>query len=957
MNKSKVVFIISIFTAHLGYAQIQSNPNVVEFKSPQATQIEKVGLVGNSLQTGQINPSISIYTINTGELSIPINLSYSNTGLRIGENATWVGLGWNLFVGGLITQTVKGVPDNSPNGLIQPGANVNLLRYLNNQMALSEQKNYEYAVSTLDQDSERDIFNFNFLGNSGSFYFDANGVIRQFSRSDLKITYSQSTGFFSITDNKAFTYTFGTKEVTSFSQDDIMSNTPLIVNGNTWYLTSINTPLNDVITFQYEDGGSFNEISYPYSLTFGARIVSGAGQFAMCGVDNGLADIGIAQVFSTATEKHLKQITTSNGKVVFNMAALREDLTYVGSGGGKAKALDEILVQTNDGAVIQKTKFTYSHFLNVSSVPKNRLKLVKITTSDNAGSNTLDHTFAYYNENSIFPPLGLLSKDFDHWGYYNGAGNTTTIPTFNAGLVNGQAGQYNGADKNAKGIYSQYGMLKQIQYPTGGRASFEYEPNRINLSGNTTIPLFINTAGIANLASFEVGGNRIKTVTYYDYEQHEAYKQYFEYSEEADLKYTPNYLTPKTRINESYDGLGDIRNCGTFWVVSDRPVNSMPGSHIEYSSVIEKRQSSGDNGYVKTYFKKTTDWGSSVYPFPTIINSNWRSGITDVNEIYKQTAPGNYSIINKSTSGYTAGMSNPMLLEGSSAKITLDQVSLYNIDMANAPSRYIRAIYTYFTEDFKQNGTTEYTYTDNGQQTTANTFFYENPNHNQVTKQVTQNSKGNTETTVFKYPHDFATVQPYTEMINRNNVAPVIEQVQTNITLNKELARTKTNYQFWQNNTIVQLQSVQKSILGNPFDNEVVINAYDDKGNILETVGKDGIVTAYIWGYGKNYPVAKISNKPYADAVQQSGIDLAVVNAPVDDAAMRTELNKLRGLPDAFVTTYTYKPLIGITSETEPNGKTRYYEYDALMRLKMIKDQDGNTVKTFDYQHKTGVGY
>jgi hypothetical protein len=55
---------------------------------------------------------------------------------------------------------------------------------------------------------------------------------------------------------------------------------------------------------------------------------------------------------------------------------------------------------------------------------------------------------------------------------------------------------------------------------------------------------------------------------------------------------------------------------------------------------------------------------------------------------------------------------------------------------------------------------------------------------------------------------------------------------------------------------------------------------------------------------------------------------------------------------DAQMTTYTYEPLIGMTSQCDVNNKVSYYEYDGLGRLKLIKDQDGNILKTFDYNYK-----
>lgn len=130
---------------------------------------------------------------------------------------------------------------------------------------------------------------------------------------------------------------------------------------------------------------------------------------------------------------------------------------------------------------------------------------------------------------------------------------------------------------------------------------------------------------------------------------------------------------------------------------------------------------------------------------------------------------------------------------------------------------------------------------------------------------------------------------------------------------------------------------------------------YDSAGNARQYTTAAGITTAIIRGYGGLYPVAQVTGKTYADVVQQSGIDMTIINNPASDAALRTELAKLRALPGCQVVTRTYNPLVGVTSETDANGKTLYYQYDAFSRLQCIKDQDGHTVKKFDYAYKTGI--
>ncbi|MFT3945700.1 MAG: RHS repeat protein [Agriterribacter sp.] len=68
------------------------------------------------------------------------------------------------------------------------------------------------------------------------------------------------------------------------------------------------------------------------------------------------------------------------------------------------------------------------------------------------------------------------------------------------------------------------------------------------------------------------------------------------------------------------------------------------------------------------------------------------------------------------------------------------------------------------------------------------------------------------------------------------------------------------------------------------------------------------------------------------------------LTGPVDDVRIFPK--------DAFMTSYTYDPLIGMTSQTDPSGKVITYEYDSFGRLKTIKDKDGNVLKTMDYQYQ-----
>jgi YD repeat-containing protein len=54
---------------------------------------------------------------------------------------------------------------------------------------------------------------------------------------------------------------------------------------------------------------------------------------------------------------------------------------------------------------------------------------------------------------------------------------------------------------------------------------------------------------------------------------------------------------------------------------------------------------------------------------------------------------------------------------------------------------------------------------------------------------------------------------------------------------------------------------------------------------------------------------------------------------------------------EAFMTTYTYNELGAVTSETDVNNQTIYYEYDLFNRLTIERDQDKNIIKKICYRY------
>lgn len=61
-------------------------------------------------------------------------------------------------------------------------------------------------------------------------------------------------------------------------------------------------------------------------------------------------------------------------------------------------------------------------------------------------------------------------------------------------------------------------------------------------------------------------------------------------------------------------------------------------------------------------------------------------------------------------------------------------------------------------------------------------------------------------------------------------------------------------------------------------------------------------------------------------------------------------LDEVRVIPTmALMKTYTYKPLVGKTSETDANGATIYYEYDGFNRPSAVRDNEKNLLESVTY--------
>lgn len=110
----------------------------------------------------------------------------------------------------------------------------------------------------------------------------------------------------------------------------------------------------------------------------------------------------------------------------------------------------------------------------------------------------------------------------------------------------------------------------------------------------------------------------------------------------------------------------------------------------------------------------------------------------------------------------------------------------------------------------------------------------------------------------------------------------------------------------------------------------VTYDSYDANSNLTQYTTANGTPVSIIWGYNGQYPLAKVEGAYYNTLSSYiSVLEPASNNGTLTPASFES----LRNLSGALVTSYVYKPLLGVTSVTQPNGQTEYYSYDKAGRL------------------------
>lgn len=474
--------------------------------TPEAESLGRYGNFEVSEYSGALDIKIPLCTIKSGDVTFPIDLYYDATGVKVDQDATIVGLGWNLNFGGYINHIVCGLDDfgNEPLSSseiykkywsdklvsdeypfqsfhhfgtpLEPNPNIpnedcipdTILIKLKTIYRNNKQLNNDMA----DGHYIPDIFTAYFFGYHLSFYIDRcdnNKIVILNDNSkkyNITFKYDPYPGsypeYFVITDDRGINYKF-----CAFKEFDYKDS---------YYLTNIygadGINGNNAVSIEYKQifynlSNSHTNVKEINTLT---ECIS---EYCSASINLVFDAISVNAKYSNSQMGDSRKVYPSKIKTALNVIEFnyqdREDI--IGS-----KAISSMIVKSEGGNEVKKISFSYDYYnekLCARNFTKKRLRLCGVNINEK------EYKFSYNSDE--LPEFGAHSKDY--WGYYNGVNNGTLCGTPKYTIENGNVKEVKSlgdANRYASEDFCKIGMLKKITYPTGGYSVYDFEINRFN---------------------------------------------------------------------------------------------------------------------------------------------------------------------------------------------------------------------------------------------------------------------------------------------------------------------------------------------------------------------------------------------------------------------------------------------------------------------------------------------
>lgn len=998
-----LILFVCVFVCDTLHAQnIKIDLPSVTQHSPEGTSVTKYANYPVNYSVGLPEIKIPIFEIQEGELTLPLYLSYHASGLKPYEGSGWVGTGWSLFSNPSIVRNINGLPDER-----QGEGYLFIQRHYNDITDNDLKKTHLSHMLEGLIDEEPDQFSYRLADGSGSFYAnnDREFITRPYRALNIQGNTATSLKTFNVKDEKGWLYHFGDGSNYQVSDNSggcvnewLCNYIKAPVSGkqinftyqNMKHITSFGSPMNDVIIIndrQLQEGptltlksSGFSEV---YKLKNGEKTYKGSSHEGIQAAPRYTSESTFA--------RYLSQISFSNGKILFHMDEENKE------------TLRSVEVYDQANRLIKKIEFYITPY-------NENTPLTKLDSITIQGQDTERASYVFdYNSTSVVP--NLATKGIDHWGFYNGMDNDHTVPQ---GEVEYEEGDFNVTtvklpigDANRESTEAmQFGVLRSIVSPEGTLTDFTYE---VNKTKNYTKKKVIGPD------SCLVGGLRISKIEVTDLQTNRPvrirYISYYDQSIERIIKFT-DYGTPKRAVSLNdygyYQNKIELSNYAAeesrMQIYCSTPLTSIAwngGSSVLYPHVLEREYCPSTNEEHCTKYDydipdfspeelKTT---MSDMPFSkNMLGNDFRIGSLIKKEVFKPKGTGHIllnripietteykwicqnSYVSNSTEymKYNAYHKSNLISFGKAycpASILGDVGELEISNYRDANTRYTSWFPTVGVMVLQKETHTRYT--EDGKSTVyTKEYDYDDCAYNPVPiKITTTKSDGTSFKEVFKYPEDIVVREhegsdpDLGPMESQEDLGEVylmsnhrMTELLEHIIINGNCKTTYRNKYVSGHPKEVKVKTSGMS----GFETRINYHNFDFSGNPVYITKDDSTKVVYLWLRTGQFPIAEIHGATYkeVDTAVRTVFNATDITALSQWSSLTDE--KLRNgelqhaLPNALVTTYTYQPLVGMTSVTDPRGVTTYYEYDTLGRLKgtyLIESGVKKVIESYNYHY------
>lgn len=954
-------------------------PQNLGFSTPQTAELAKYVPSTVDYYNGLLDFELPILHYKDASFNIPITIKYISDGFKPGRRPSLIGNNWNLNVGGVITRNVLGRPDDENginqnmfrDGLLAARRNGKYINYskeeLYNLNVPKASNAYPGNIGDLEHDFAPDIFNFSFGGHKGYFFIGNDGKVKsslgegfqididKLSIQDHKTSeYSPINSTIKITTPDGYVYEFG--GTISHLEYNIPNNptgaTTSTIQINSWYLNSIHNINNKrTVYFSYKKHVQRNE--YKNFIYFKSSYTIWPDIFVP-GYPMTINDpFSNYHTYKDNLETPIiDEIIIDDIRIKFKIGSFNK--SFYNEGNYDLLYLDEIIESHGN---TQKT-ISFEYLLKGNYFFLRHLKL------NNQAINPDIYSFDY-NFNTTLPDTRTIAVD--HWGYWNGGF-----------AIDEDTKNYLENIDNRKAVNTAVAdvtMLTKITFPTMGETRITYEPNSYNYwhQKNTSDKI----EWVSNYSSTPIacGGVRIKNIIDYDPVSKNEITRSYSYVTPDGKGSGIIGTIPKYRWDDHTVQWGQSQFINGQWIrfrtegihfsISSNTIGRLQNiseHHIGYSDVIEKYE---DSSTVRYHF-------TSMLDTPDDENMKWKvensSGVQSYNTIYADLEK--YGLYNlNDMSGYrgkllskiTYSSKQKMLLTQAYTYNTHEWLNNYEISILSTstglvsnriyytPCRIVKEVQTDFNgvEIHKmysynvKNMVSEEKIVQSNKDTLRISYIYPFEN--------------STATTGTNYLADLVKLNKISEPVvtlktiqrNKNNNSQLLSAIKYDYgKFNNQLLRS--TFSEWSINSPTDVDySLEK---GNFTIKEQYLN-YDAYGNVTHLLDKNRDTVIYIWSYIGKYPIAEIKGATY-EQVKLALDDLSPESLSNDTSPDIDKINALRvKLPHASINTYTYSPLIGLITSTNPQGITTYFEYDSSGKLRTVKDDNQNIIKEYYYKY------